>query len=1592
MSFSINKKDLMNVVCMIKTDKEQGSGVIYKAQDDYIYILTCYHVVEDSNHIKIIINKNKIIEIYTDRNNVIKNAKTDSAIIVLSRKEYELLNGIPTYKVIKYMNGKLELLISGFPNVLNINGKLNNIIIDKTRYLSENTIRTDIQLETQYSDGKENCKGFSGGGVFAVHNELAYLVGIISEYFDEFKYFKEIPIDKYNNLLSKNKYPVILTYFEDIVNIDTLMKNSAINLNRIHCYIGTDIELNRKNEVDSIYESKAKMNIITGEPGIGKSVIAKKLIEKLKFEYCLYFRGENIDQSLCSQINSIEHLLANENNHIVTIIDSCERVFETNNNIAFIELITKLGKHDNIKFFICIRNYSLKALERSLQIECKLDKHQYEELNISEISEDDFKTIQEKYPKIKSLSDNTIALLKNPFYLNEIICENQLGNISNIENEFQIKDFIWDTMTGESLSRKTLLIGLAEQKLNKSQEYVQIDISDDEAKYLIEKNIIKENNLAFTFCHDKYEDIATKKMLDAMYIDRDIVKLLKGIKNELSYGRAFKLWIRDRLSNQELVEINKEIELLYNDKTISYLWKWNVIEAIYETNQFYHYLLLNIDNVSNNINFIKKIYEISISCDLYDIFKGKISEADLMLYFNKYVIPSSKNFTILHFFNDNRGCINSKNAYYIVKIIEETIKLVRIYWGDIQKYCNFVFELIDYIIQTFGGKYYWEIDKISIPLQRCFVWYASFSKKISVEYLSHIIANEKLSYFEEKLTESIIAKNISSLVVIPDQFIKEFYNEIVEIFLVHTKFCRNEREIFSYNHSKEELYGLNDNLRHDAPYSNQTIIYDLFRIDFYGTLDFVIGFINSIAKTYFGNRNKNQYNTVAELNFIYRDTEKNIYGSSDFYKAYRGAGATPNLVKSILMAMENILLEKSEEDLSEILENIITQSNNIMLIALVMSIVVSNYKKYGDIFLEILKNDYIRTYEIERQIDDSRKINFGYIRNWLEKCDREKSDSLEHRKYDFDKVFLALQQLQNYQNKSFEIIDFLNNRYKEINNNSALIFRNFLHNCDIRNFELKEVSEQFCTYGAKETQDEDLKQFVEVSKSFQDLNSEYQKYYIYLMYKQFENPNEIDATLVKSFMSDFLDGKYNSVSNIMGNDIYRYFDLFIIKNSNLFDKKLISKARANCIRYMVSFEQNNYTYDRHFYISLLECVNFIYETADKREVRTIYVFLFDFFLSDNLVDINVDNTNKINLFIENGYKKYPELFDTLLKAFLNIICYDEKTKNIDYRMYEKNETILIDEYYDTRDEWIKKIRTNLLKDQSISLPDEICINPSNLYLMDTILHFTNSKNYIISKNYIFAIAKLLQAKEDRDRMKGNRISVEYSLADYLVREICKGSLDKELLTYIIDNFIDFYNILSIALENITSYVQDGLINEDVGWGFAKSILDKINKYEHKEELYTTVENHFVMDANILNVGQLLQKSLLITSNWINQREPAEIKILNSNKEEYLDYLKKFISNRIGINNLAKLLVNYSAQFNESVIFNFFQEILSHSCDAYYFSETDTMYYIGKLSEKIYYKYDKLTKEEKNQFYELLTCIGCNAPSPFLLYLKRNLEF
>ncbi|MTK11821.1 MAG: trypsin-like peptidase domain-containing protein, partial [Clostridiaceae bacterium] len=189
MSFTIKETEIDSIVCKVCTDTEQGSGVICKVNNDLSYILTCSHVIKNSKEFTIYIKDNntiKSIKVSNPRERF-QNKVVDSAVIVINNNIDEFLKTISPFKVIKNemdADEKADMILSGYPSIRNYGGDFNNIVIDECRYSSVDMLRTNVKLDTHTSYGIENCKGFSGGGIFVKYNNKTFLTSIASEYYE----------------------------------------------------------------------------------------------------------------------------------------------------------------------------------------------------------------------------------------------------------------------------------------------------------------------------------------------------------------------------------------------------------------------------------------------------------------------------------------------------------------------------------------------------------------------------------------------------------------------------------------------------------------------------------------------------------------------------------------------------------------------------------------------------------------------------------------------------------------------------------------------------------------------------------------------------------------------------------------------------------------------------------------------------------------------------------------------------------------------------------------------------------------------------------------------------------------------------------------------------------------------------------------------------------------------------------------------------------------------------------------------------------------------------------------------------------------
>lgn len=207
---TIKTTSIANIVCRIDA-KTQGSGVLYKYNSDYVLLFTCKHVICDSKEFSIQFMKNH----HFDRLNLAEEIKilideedkeNDVAIIEIPICRYEILKDIPFIVAMTDDNSDGKLLC-GYPEIFN-RTKINCIIIDEGR-IYNSVFRTSINLDTYTSEGLENAKGFSGGGIFSNFDGIVYIEGIAKKYANEFKFFEYIPIKEYNTLLEMKGYKPI---------------------------------------------------------------------------------------------------------------------------------------------------------------------------------------------------------------------------------------------------------------------------------------------------------------------------------------------------------------------------------------------------------------------------------------------------------------------------------------------------------------------------------------------------------------------------------------------------------------------------------------------------------------------------------------------------------------------------------------------------------------------------------------------------------------------------------------------------------------------------------------------------------------------------------------------------------------------------------------------------------------------------------------------------------------------------------------------------------------------------------------------------------------------------------------------------------------------------------------------------------------------------------------------------------------------------------------------------------------------------------------------------------------------------------------
>lgn len=385
-------------------------------------------------------------------------------------------------------------------------------------------------------------------------------------------------IDKKISELSERDRIVNTKHF-----LEAVEYSKKTGLANIESLINCEYEIDRTALISEIRSKDNRFISIIGNAGSGKSVIAKKLVEKEK--YILYIRADSFAQKndlselwKCELSDAIDGL---NNAKCFFFIDALEFIADCNSEKW--KLIQKLyhfaEKHDNVYIITTCRTEDLNALVLKLQKDYSIDTYE-----VQDLSEEEITSIAEKYPIIRKMSNQQCYsdLLKSPFYINLIV--SKLPENYNIKDENSFRQTIWNQVI--CLADKAKDYGLTSDEIRTAVENItfsrakrfesgihQSEINEKALHALISEGIVAEKEELIRLKYDIYEDICFEHLFDRMFdsCKGNYAQFFEEIKDlgRCSY-RRYQIWISNKLFLKS--SRDKFIYVLLNGNQIPEEW------------------------------------------------------------------------------------------------------------------------------------------------------------------------------------------------------------------------------------------------------------------------------------------------------------------------------------------------------------------------------------------------------------------------------------------------------------------------------------------------------------------------------------------------------------------------------------------------------------------------------------------------------------------------------------------------------------------------------------------------------------------------------------------------------------------------------------------------------------------------------------------------------------------------------------------------------------------------------------------------------------------------------------------------------------
>lgn len=1086
------------ISCRVETPFDKGTGILLRSVNNF-YFITAKHCIYGKKfdhvirkeEIKIYIpvsNTKTFIEypiieydtILSDNDN-----KTDLLIIVINCIDTRpSLDRIPLIGLLDLKYTTKSCMFVGYPKA---HGNIEPISIP-INYINNNVAVTNMPLSSLDSDPLYNCMGFSGSGVFCNYDNKPHFIGIVCQLREPFLQFRICSLDYINELLRENKYDVIEfihllsdeSFPKDIRTIEYISKTVLDGINDSFC---NEFNLSREKVYDQLIDKveKNKALIIKGIAGVGKSVAAKMIIEKLKKDYLiLAFRTEQFSRTSLQEVfeslvNGIEDIFKEigTTKQILVLIDSLEAILEIENLDVIKEFLRICKKCSFVKLIATCRSYAFK----DLIYELSSDFPQFEATEIPVLDDGELALVAKKFGVLEKFLNNSQfkSILQRPFYLNLLLINSSIIQPEESINEGNFRKIIWDKVIAKNdTERGRLFEKIAIERAISMGLFVNVSgANTDLINSLINDNILlKEARLGESFrpSHNIYEDIALIRFIERIYQNKrnsvDFFHMING--KEPAKRKALRLWINDALDYTDSLADSFIEEVLENNEVESY-WKDEIVIAILKSKYCGGFFAKNKQLIEKDENklLLTMIRFLKTACQEPDI---KAMQTNSLIEKSElYLTPAGDSWeVVIGYINDNFDKLRKYDNIVFKLIVNDWSK--KVYSNSkIPKEAKNAGEILFKILSGFRTNYdEWikaEISKqdlnsgIGLLLNLCSVIKSQLSELINEAQAEiECVGQYNIKQFNDTVIQMALSGLYSAGVCkeVPDvvcNLAKKYWIK---------KEYGNE---YSWAHDIERDFGVATDYRFKYFPAGiyKTAVFQLLRqCHFRQALSLICDIMNHATEVYIKSK-RGQKSEIVEIELVSEaGAVTKQTGNVVLWSMYRGTvETTPYLLQSILMALENWLFSLCEigedwadEIISYSYDYLMKNSFSVSTTAVLASVAMAYPETIRDRVFPVLK---------VKQFYQWDKIRYAQERSALEPIDRDipiaqqeryKSNKRSHRQIDLE-VLVTKLQVSNYRDHINQIIDEF---YSEESTSGDLHWMLALNRMDFRTFKIDEQS------------------------------------------------------------------------------------------------------------------------------------------------------------------------------------------------------------------------------------------------------------------------------------------------------------------------------------------------------------------------------------------------------------------------------------------------------------------------------------------------------------------------------------------------------